>query len=266
MRLLRVCLPLVLLLLALTGCGETEAPSADPAQPDDLLQETLDLSALSPEVLSEALQVIDQTVEAQDMEVTVSQALGDAMTLYASFTVSFREPRDIGAQEVPVEVTLTVDGKAVTPVDSGLASTLPSTDSFTGVYACLFDTETLRPGTEVTLTFRDPTEGGSTASITWTAETGGPIRYVDIKDEAGTMKGTCILTAFALHTALWETLYDDPALYFDSLHLLDAAGQPIETAPSSTGGTANAHQTFRVPVDPSQVAAVQVGPYTTPLS
>lgn len=267
MRLLRVCLPLLLLLLALSGCGGTdEGPAADPGQPDDILQGDLDLSALPQEILDEALQTIDQTAEAPGMEVTVSQALGDAMTLYVSFTVSYQEPRDVSEKELPVEVALAVDGKAVTPVDAGLVCSLQSTDYFTGVYSCVFDTETLRPGTEVTLTFQDPLQEASAAPVTWAAETSGPIRFVDIKDEAGTMKGTCILTAFALHTTLWETLYDDPALYFDSLQLLDAEGQPMETQPSSTGGTANAHQTFGIPVDPSQVAAVQVGPYTTSLS
>lgn len=262
----RLLVPLLVLLLALTGC--TSASSA--AQPDDILtnHSELDLSALSQETLEAALQTIDQTASDQDVEVRVSQTLGAAMTLYVTYTAAFPPGTHLESL-LPGAVTLFVDGRALPYASQGNSAepmdetTLACTSSFG------FHKEVLQPGQEVTLTIGGFQQDGepvfdTTHTFTWTIENEGTVKYLDVKNDEGKMVGTCSFSAFAMNATLWDWQdhYDDSAAYLSSLQLLDESGQPIQTNASGSGST-NARKQFRTPVDLDAVAAVQVGPYLT---
>lgn len=262
----RLLVPLLVLLLALTGCTST-SPAA---QPDDILtnHSELDLSSLSQETLEAALQTIDQTSTDQDVEVWVSQTLGDAMTLYVTYTAAFPPGTHLESL-LPGSVTLSADGKALPYSSQGNSAepmdetTLACTSSFG------FDKEVLQPGQEVTLTIGGFQQEGepvfdTTHTFTWTIENEGTVKYLDVKDDEGKMVGTCSFSAFAMNATLWDWQdhYDDSAAYLSSLQLLDESGQPIQTN-ASGGGSTNARKQFRIPVDLDAVAAVQVGPYVT---
>lgn len=265
----RLLLPLLSLLLALTGCT---APSSAP-QPDEILTDhtVLNLESLSPEALAAALQTIDQTSTGQDVEVQVRQTLGDAMTLYVAYTAVFPAGTDLEGL-TPGEVTLSTDGKTFST--SSQSSTWETMDEDETTLACVnsfgFDKEILKPGTEVTLTIAGFQRDGApvfdaTHTFTWTVENEGTVKYVDIKDDQGSMKGTCNFSAFAMNATLWDWQdhYDgDSAAFLSSLQLLDETGQPIQTNASGSGST-NARKQFRIPVNLADVAAVQVGPYVT---
>ena len=107
MNRLRLLLPLLGLLLALTGCTDTSSAP----QPDEILTDHagLNLKSLSPETLAAALQTIDQTSTGQDVTVHVRQTLGDAMTLYVAYTAVFPAGTDLEGL-APGETTLSTDG------------------------------------------------------------------------------------------------------------------------------------------------------------
>lgn len=265
----RLLLPLLVLLLALTGCSDTPSPP----QPDGILTHHagLNLENLSPEALAAALQTIDQTSTGQDVEVRVSQTLGDAMTLYVAYTAAFPAGTDLEGL-APGDVTLSTDGKTFPA--SSQRSTCETMDEDGTTLACVssfgFDKEILNPGTEVTLTIDGFRREGISVfdaayTFTWTVENEGPVIYMDVKDDQGNMKGTCNFSAFAMNATLWDWQdhYDTAAAYLASLQLLDESGQPIETNASGGGSSANARKQFCTPVNLADAAAVQVGPYVT---
>lgn len=266
---LRLLLPLLVLLLTLTGCTDTSSAP----QPDEILTNHtgLNLESLSPETLAAALQTIDQTASDQGVEVHVSQTLGDAMTLYVSYTAVFPAGTDLEGL-APGAVTLSTDGKTL--LASSQINSWETMDEDETTLACVssfgFDKEVLTPGTEVTLTIAGFQRDGTpvfdtTPTFTWTVQNEGTVKYVDVKDDQDSMKGTCTFSAFAMTATLWDWQdhYDAPAAFLSSLQLLDETGQPIQTNASGGGGSTNARKQFRIPVDLADVAAVQVGPYVT---
>lgn len=265
----RLLLPLLVLLLTLTGCTDTSSAP----QPDEILTDHagLNLESLSPEALAAALQTIDQTSTGQNVTVHVRQTLGDAMTLYVAYTAAFPAGTDLEGL-APGEVALSADGKTFST--SSQSSAWETLDEDETTLACVnsfgFDKEILKPGTEVTLTIAGFQRDGApvfdaTHTFTWTVENEGTVKYVDIKDDQGSMKGTCNFSAFAMNATLWDWQdhYDAPAAFLSSLQLLDETGQPIQTNASGGGGSTNARKQFRIPVNLADVAAVQVGPYVT---
>ena len=271
MNRLRLLLPLLGLLLALTGfTGTSSAP-----QPDEILTDHagLNLESLSPEALAAALQTIDQTASDQGVEVHVRQTLGDAMTLYVAYTATFPAGTDLEGL-APGAVTLSADGKTL--IASSQISTWETLDEDETTLVCVnsfgFDKEVVTPGTEVTFTIDGFQRDGTpvfvaTHTFTWTVENEGTVKYVDIKDDQGSIKGTCNFSAFAMNATLWDWQdhYDAPAAFLSSLQLLDESGQPIPTNASGSGSN-NARKQCRIPVNLADVAAVQVGPYVTEVS
>lgn len=272
---------LLLATLTLAACGEkddaTPMPTdgGDEAQiqldPTDPLVSYLDLSQLDQETLAACTQ--DLTLESENNGVTMKlhKAMGDAMTLYLTLdviypeTMELQDPRTYGA--TLTEMTLTVEGGQTINLDVQVQQIQDYTMSYILRAAC--NKEVLTQGKAVTLALSDDLAGGSTHTFQWTVETQAPFQYADLKDDAGTMVGTVILSPFALSSDVWKPDDLDQDQVVDNLVLLDLDGNAISHNAAGVGaGTGTLHLEYRffAPVDLSTAATVQIGPYSAQLN
>lgn len=237
----------------------------------DPLANYLDLGQLTPETLTASLQVLDQTSQDPNCTVTLRQVMGDAMTLYLSLAITYpdtmdlQDPRAVG--EPLSEISLTTQAGQSATLRQQVRQIDGHTVSY--LYAACYSKEVLTPGTVVTLSLTDTLNGTSAHTFQWTVETQGTFRYADLKDDAGTMVGTVILSPFGLSADLWDPSPLEGQEPTEALTLLDQAGSPLSVNPSATSaGTGTLHLEYRFfsPLEPDQAATVQIGPYAAQLN
>lgn len=266
-------LPLCLAALLLAGCGGGDPDSGDPDIQEiktnlGPLATYLDLDGLSETTLAGCYQTVGEEAKAAGAVLRVTETAGDGMILHVAFT--FQPPKDSDFFLSPKDVSLVQGSSADDGYVGASPTNLQSKENEDGGYDCLatflYDRELLRAGEPLTLSVRDSSGDSFSCSVTWTQEKLGSVTYVDLKDSAGTMVGTALLSSFALNISLWDTRGVSPQDLQNSISLLDANGEalPIQGAFVTESGTFFSGQ-FYAPVDLDRVDAIHIGLFTTPL-
>ena len=271
--------PIISLLIAflmagtLTACGQGEpapadaVPAPEPVPVEQVREDPFaayfDLSGLSDETLDQARQVIDQESTQDWVTVHVSQTLGDSRSLYVAFDVTYPEKIDPtesltvrlakGAVDDPIQAE-EIPGL----INSGINGT--QTQENTMSYLAEFDfREPCLTGQEVSLLV----EGfsiGSVRMFTWTAENEGFLSQADLVDQTGRTVGSAALSSFLLTLELPEAddkTHDQWTAFVETLHLLDASGNPLQELMGWQGGDGAFFAQFYSPIGPGAVATIQ---------
>ena len=294
---------LLLLALTLAACGgETTAEEqnavpmptdgGDEAQiqldPSDPLANYLDLSKLPEETVSAATQELNLTSEAGGCQATLQKVLGDAMTLYLSLNVTYPEGTDLsdpsklvqGADYRASDRVILAEGTITDPAQmpAKISDTDISSVSFQGsqtgdrtanyLITISYRDAVLTPGKEVTLLYEDRLLGG-TYLFHWTVENQAPVQQAELRDQAGNVAGTGVLSPFAACLTLQDNAIAtsmEPDLLLDQLAFLDPSGTPIDGFRGTGVNSDNAPMIFEAaafgPVPLDQLAAVQLGDST----
>ena len=263
----------VLLAAALTACSQGEpapadaVPAPEPVPVEQVREDPFaayfDLSGLSDETLDQARQVIDQESTQDGVTVHVSQTLGDGRSLYVAFDAIYPEQADptefptvrlakgavddpIQAEELPGLINSGING----------AQTQENTMS----YLAEFDfREPCLTGQEISLLV----EGSSMGSVhvfTWTAENEGFFAQADLVDQTGRTVGSAALSSFLLTLDLPEVddkTHDQWSAFVETLHLLDASGNPLQELMGWQGGDGAFFAQFYSPIGPGAAATIQ---------
>lgn len=285
-RFLSPLLALLLTALLLAGCGtQAGAPLDGDAPPEDMdpdvtelktglgpMATYLDLDNLSQETLDGCYETLDLTQEAEGATLHVTETMGDGTLIYIAFTLTWPE----AAETLPsIEASL-LQGSSDGSEDAQervAGRTLRVEEAGNDVFNCLaifdYGKEVLSAGEPLTLLLRNSEEESMNLhiSVNWTPNTLGPVRYVDLKDDTGTMVGTALVSSLCLNITLWNTDGLTLEELGQSIALLDESGSelPVNTSFNMGGSTSTAvgGGTFYAPVDLEKVHAIQVGPYTT---
>lgn len=236
----------------------------------------LDLSNLSQETLDACTQVIDQTSTDNGVTVHVNQVLGDAMTMYVAFEVTYPDSIDVNDPTTYVVQDHTprgsMEARLVSPEEPDTSSLGPGvslngshTDSHTLSYIGCFtyQEEYLTEEKEVTLVLVDGTIGDSYHEFSWTVDFQADFQHTDLKDSDGQVVGSAVLSPFALNFSL-NTPAEEGNTLIETITLLNDDGQPIEVgcSPNINAGNQIFSAEFFIPVEVDTVKTIQAGPYT----
>lgn len=287
-QLLTLLLSLCLVAALLAGCGSGPAPAegeppAKEGDPDVLQIKTglgpmatyLDLDGLSQETLDGCYETLDLTKDEPEAGVSlhITETMGDSTLFYVAFILTCPQETD----DLPVFQAALLDR-------GGLASSkwpTPTTElrveeAGDGVFQCLavfqWDTEFLSAGEPLSLLVErgegDASGPAFVLTAVWTPQKLAPVRSVELKNDAGDVVGTALLSPLSLKLNLTETGGQSAEALSNSIALLDEAGEALPvngafllrgSSPVTGGGT------FFAPVEPSKVHTIQVGPYTAEL-
>ena len=291
---------LLLLALSLAACGDQPDEAAvpmptdggDEAQiqldPSDPLANYLDLSKLPEETVSAAIQELNLTSQDGSCQATLQKALGDAMTLYLSLEVTYPEGTDLsdptnpaqaadykrGDRVVLAEDTITDPAQMPDKIsDTGISSVSfqgSQTGDRTATYliAISYRDAVLTPGKEVTLLYEDRLTD-TTHLVHWTVENQAPVRQAELKDQAGNVVGTGVISPFAACLTIQDNAIAtsmEPDQLLDQLAFLGENDTPIDGFRGGGVNNDSAPMIFEaiafVPVLPDQISSVQLGENT----
>lgn len=291
---------LLLLAFSLAACGDQPDEAAvpmptdggDEAQiqldPSDPLANYLDLSKLPEETVSAAIQELNLTSQDGGCQATLQKALGDAMTLYLSLEVTYPEGTDLSDPTNPVQAAdykrgdrvVLAEGTITDPAqmpdkisDTGISSVSfqgSQTGDRTATYliAISYRDAVLTPGKEVTLLYEDRLTD-TTHLFHWTVENQAPVRQAELKDQAGNVVGTGVISPFAACLTIQDNAIAtsmEPDQLLDQLAFLGENDTPIDGFRGGGVNNDSAPMIFEaiafVPVLPDQISSVQLGENT----
>lgn len=279
---------LLTLVVSLSACkapqisaGTNQDPQAVPAEPnlETPFVSYLELSGLSEETLAACTQTIDKDSQQDDVTIHVTQTIGDGMTLYVAFTVTYPETIDLNDPTTfPMEREdgrhySMIEAKLVEKTDAAKASELgisgiqynatPITSNMLSyIVSFTYDKDVLS-GKEVTLSLTDYVVSGKSQEVSWTVENAAEFRYVDLKNESGKMVGAAILSPFGMNIDVWDTEIVNWEQIEGEVALLDTEGIPIELGMVVGSEKPHIQTQFYQPVSLENVQAIRVGTCTT---
>ncbi len=279
------------MLMSLSACktpqissGTEQSPGAVPAAPnaETPFASYLDISGLSEETLAACTQTIDKESKQDDVAIHVTQTMGDGMTLYVAFTVTYPETIDLndpttfqvkredGRRYSMVEAKL-VEGDAAANTDEmGVKgkrynATPITSHTLSYIVSFTYDKDVLS-GKTVTLLLTDYVMGGAPQAVSWTLENKAEFRYIDLKNQEGKMVGTAILSPFGMNIDVWDTKIMNWEQVEAEVSLLDAEGKPLDLGMVVGVEQPHIQTEFYKPMMPEAVHAIRVGTCTTAMT
>ena len=267
-----ILLPLSLLLLLLAaGCSAQGAAQVDP-----MVAQQLHMDDALAEALSPSVQNVDATDRGTDLTLHVRQTLGNDRELYVLYDVTLAgtvilpdgEEGWFGPQ------TVTLQGVEESTASRGsVQSVFLDKEGQTITYLSYFSRDTAWPAGDLRLSVGDFVSDDTSltqevAQVTWTPENQGTVLEGTVQNPAGEAVGSVTLTPFSLSYAFTEgahlELEEINGMALPNAYLLDSQGM-ARRAGSASGGGGNWGTTFRTPLDPTTVSAVEVAGYVVPL-
>ena len=284
----RICLLLGIILLGTVGCSHTvsDTPSIDAE-----IAEFLQVSESQAESLWEGIQTIDQNSRAEKTTVHVRQAFGNEREMYVLYDVTFSTEIDLQKEEnngiLPTTVTLSGVGEVSKAGKGGSVYTI-GINGQTITYLSYFESNLDQyPEGDLLLTLGQFKAGGKTEAtsiadevheFSWTPTTHGTILRGDIVTKEGKTIGSVSVSPFSRRLAAESSSPTEYVDFLRSIMIIDRNGTAVRPKGGSGGGAAEdplgkepltniaGSIDFRVLLELSDVAAVQIDGYTVPLS